>query len=240
MAELQELLDKVKTYDWGQSRLVLTDLSDKIHAAYGNAEELKKIEKSLLGVLASDATYAAKQYVCRELSIIGTEQSVPVLSKMLTDEKLSDMARYALERIPGPEVNEALCEAMDKTEGKVKVGIINSLGERQCLKVVTALGKLAGSSDEMIAGAAVSALGEIGGDEAAEILAKEKEKTKGNLKMVVLDAYLKCAEQYLAEGSEDKALAIYRELYKKGQPQLIRSAAMRGIVKATQKTKSKR
>ena len=61
------------------------------------ADELKAIEKALLGVLTSDAKYAGKQYVCRELSLVGTDQSVPVLAKMLTDEKLSDMARYALE-----------------------------------------------------------------------------------------------------------------------------------------------
>jgi HEAT repeat protein len=229
---MEELLEKVKTYDWGQSRLPLTEVSDKIRAAYGNAEELKKIEKGLLSILTSDATYAAKDYVCRQLSIIGTEQSVPVLSKMLTDEKLSDMARYALERIPGTEVNVALCEAMDKTEGKTKVGIINSLGQRRCHEAVTALGKLAGSSDEMIAEAAISALGNIGGDQAAEILAKEKDKATDKLKIVVLDAYLKCADQYVSEGAKDKALAIYRELYKQGQPQLIRAAAMRGIASA--------
>jgi hypothetical protein len=37
-------------------------------------------------VLKSDAKYAGKQYACRELSIIGTEQSVPVLA-MLTNQE---------------------------------------------------------------------------------------------------------------------------------------------------------
>jgi hypothetical protein len=44
---MEQLLEKVKTYDWGQSRLALTEVSDTIQKAYGNPEELKKIEKNL-------------------------------------------------------------------------------------------------------------------------------------------------------------------------------------------------
>jgi len=50
MAALQELLEKVKTYDWGQSRLVLTEVSEIIKKAHSSSTELKRIEKSLLGV----------------------------------------------------------------------------------------------------------------------------------------------------------------------------------------------
>ncbi len=230
---MEQLLEKVKTYDFGQSRLSLTELSDKIRAAYGKPDELKDIEKGLCAVLDADATYAGKQYVCRELSIIGTAQSVPTLSKKLTDDKLSDMARYALERIPGQEVDSALLVAIGKASGKAKVGIINSLGERRCLKAVSALSKLVGDSDKVIAEAAISALGKIGGDEAAGILAKAKDTASESLKMVVLDAYLKCADRYVAKGKKAGALAIYKDLYKQEYPQLIRTAAMRGMVSAS-------
>jgi len=124
-SDMEQQLEKVKTYDYGQSRAALTELSDHIRQAYGKPAELKKIEKALLGVLKSDAKYAGKQYVCRELSIIGTEQSVPVLASMLTDEKYSDMARYALERIPGNAADEALLAALSKANGKPKIGIVN-------------------------------------------------------------------------------------------------------------------
>ena len=77
------LVEKVKAYDFGQSREALTAISDEIRKAYGKPEELKKFEASLIEVLKSDAKYAGKQYACRELSIIGTEQSVPVLAGML-------------------------------------------------------------------------------------------------------------------------------------------------------------
>jgi len=230
--DMEQQLEKLKTYDYGQSREALTQLSDHIRQAYGKPAELKAIEKALLGVLKSDAKYAGKQYVCRELSIIGTEQSVPALASMLTDEKHSDMARYALERIPGDAVDKALMAALAQANGKPKIGIVNTLGERGCRKAAPAVGKLVGASDKLLAGAAISALGKIGGPDALKALAKAKNSTSGSLQMMVYDAHLKCADQLVAEGKKVDALKIYRELNKPGVPQLVRTAALRGMVKA--------
>ena len=237
MAELQELLEQVKTYDWGQSRLALTEVSEMIKDAYSSPAKLGDIEKSFIGVLESDAKYAGKQYVCRELSIIGTERSVPALAKMLTNDEYADMARYALERIPAEAVNEALRDALPKTSGKTKVGIINSLGERKDSKSATALSKMIYDSDNMIADAAASALGKIGGSEATETLANAKGKTSGKLKMVVLDAYLKCADELAAQGKKKQALAIYKELSEESLPEPIRAAAALGRLNMVKKGK---
>jgi type 1 glutamine amidotransferase len=231
-SEMDQLMVKVKAYEFGESREALTTLSDKIRQAYGNADELKNIEKALLGVLQSDARYAGKQYVCRELSIIGTDQSVPVLAKMLTDGKLSDMARYALERIPGEAADKALLAALPKAEGKAKIGIVNSLGERGYRGAADEIGKLATASDPLLAGAAISALGKIGGSDAAAVLDKVKDSAPDNLKMVAYDACLKCADQMVADGDKAGALKMYRELNKAGVPQLIRTAALRGMLNA--------
>ena len=53
----QQLLDKVKTYDWGQSRTALTEITEGIKKAHGNKAETAKIEKGLLGVLGSDGKH---------------------------------------------------------------------------------------------------------------------------------------------------------------------------------------
>ncbi|MCH8118852.1 MAG: ThuA domain-containing protein [Planctomycetes bacterium] len=235
MEPLEELLEKIRTYDWGQSRLALTKMSDIIKQAHSSPSELKKIEKSLLGVLASDATRAGKQYVCRELSIIGSDQSVPVLAKMLTGEETSDMARYALERIPGTAVNDALRRALRQAKGKPKVGIINSLGQRRDKKAVRVLGRLVGNSDKTVAAAAAAALGHIADSRATEALAAAKDKTSGKLRMLVLDSYLRCADQLAAEGNKTKALAIYKELQKGDMPKPIREAALRGMISAAKR-----
>jgi len=234
-SEMEELLEKVKTYDWGQSRLALTEVSDRVRQAHGSPAELRRIEEGLLEVLDSDAKRAGKQFVCRQLSIIGTRRSVPALGKMLTDAETSDMARYALERIPGTAVNEALRKALPKARGKAKVGIINSLGQRREKRAVRALSRLVGNRDQTIAAAAAAALGRIAGSGATKALAKAKDETSGKLRMSVLDAYLRCADQLADQGNKTQALAIYRELQKKDMPKPIRTAALRGIINATKR-----
>ena len=248
---MDELIEKIKKYDWGQSRVALVEFSDNLREAYGDKKKLGKIEASLLDVLnSSDATPAGKQFACRQLgiigtknSVIGTKNSVPVLAKMLTAEETSDMARYALERIPDAAVDNALREALSKTTGKVQVGIINSLGQRRDSKSVSALSKLVSDSDSSdksdstVAEAAVAALGMIADSQASEVLAQAKGQTSGKLRVAVLDAYLKCADRLAAQGQKENALAIYKELYKPDEPTPIRTAALRGLVTVTKEDK---
>ncbi len=226
---MEQQLAKVKTYDFGDSRQALTELSDEIRKAYGKPEELKKYEAALIDVLKSDAKYAGKQYACRELSIIGTDQSVPVLAGMLTNQEYSDMARYALERIPGEAPNKALCAALPKAEGKAKIGIVNSLGERSCAAATADIVKCVESSDKMLSGAAVSALGKIGGAEAVKALNAALKSAPDNQKTLVYDALLKSAEKMMSKGDRPGALKIYTALNKQDMPKLIRTAAINGI-----------
>jgi len=229
---MEQQLAKIKSYDFGDSRAALTEFSDEIRKAYGKPEELKKYEAALDDVLKSDAKYAGKQYACRELSIIGTDQSVPVLAGMLTNQEYSDMARYALERIPGEAPSKALLAALPKAEGKAKIGIVNSLGERGYAAATAEIAELTGSSDRVLAGAAISALGKIGGPEAVTALDKTLPSAPDNQKTLVYDALLKVAEKMMSKGDRPGALRIYRNLNKEGVPQLVRTAALKGMVNA--------
>ncbi len=225
----QSILKEITSYDFDKSRLKLTELSNMITKAYGNPKELKQMEKSLCEFLSTDATFAAKQFVCHQLSIIGTEDSVPALAKLLDNEKTSDMARYALERIPGAAVDEALRKSLASTSGKVQIGIINSIGVRRDTKAVPELEKLAGGSDNDIAAAAIAALGKIADSKSLDALAKIKSQVKCDLIQVALDSYLLCADE-LAKTDKPKAAKIYEELYKKDNPDNIRVAALKGLL----------
>jgi hypothetical protein len=117
----------------------------------------------------------------------------------------------------------------------VKIGIINSLGQRRDKGAVGALSGLLGGSDEAVAAAAAAALGQIADSAATQALAGAKDKTSGKVQLVVLDAYLKCADQLVAGGKKAEALAIYKELQKEGMPKPIRTAALTGMLNATKK-----
>lgn len=234
---LDELLNKAGGYQDGQSREVLADITDFIRNAQGRDEILKNIEKRLLVFLESDASVAAKHFICRELSIIGTKESVGTLGPMLSDEAMSDMARYAMERIGGSAVDKTLRGALAKTEGKLKAGIINSLGQRRDKKSVKVLGELIYDSVPEIASAAIVSLGNIGDSKAQKILSKAvaERKLSNKLQTEAINSYLKCAEELMSQGNKSKAAKIYKQLYDTANPSPIRIAALRGLVTTDKK-----
>ncbi|MHC4157681.1 MAG: HEAT repeat domain-containing protein [Planctomycetota bacterium] len=229
---LDELLSEIAGYEFGQSRESLTELADIIRESYDSEQQRKDIEERLLDFIRSDATLAGKQFVCRQLSIIGGEETVPTLAAMLAEVDTADMARYALERIPGAAVDEALRQALLKTTGKTRIGVINTLGLRGDNKSVSTLSGLIYDSDSATAAAAVAALGQIASPQAAEVLAQAKDKTSDKLREQVLDAYLSCADRLAAQGKRQQALHIYNELYKPDEPVPIRTASLRGMATA--------
>lgn len=229
-ATADEALDKafeaLATYDWGNDRGVLKPIDDAVVASHGDAEARKALEGRLTEVLKTDAKYAAKDYVCRKLSLIGGEACVPTVATLLTDEKLSHMGRYALERIPCDCAVDAIREAMGKVKGKLKVGMINSLGVRRDAKATGALIALLKDSDKEVANAAAAALGKIGSPEAANALQGLPES------LAVDDALLACAEQLLADGKKADAMKIYAKLAK-SEIKHVKLAATRGMLAAT-------
>jgi type 1 glutamine amidotransferase/HEAT repeat protein len=233
VGRLEQLLAEASKYDYGQSRQPLNELADFISNSYNCPQEMVYIEKQLLDFLRSDATPAAKDFICRKLSIIGSEQSVTSLAEMLTSPVSSDMARYALERIGGASADKALRKALNKTAGKIRIGIINSLGVRKDAGAVAVLGRMICDSDPGVAAASAAALGQIADSTASEVLAKALNKAKSNLREVICDAYLGCADQFAAKGQKAQALEIYNRLYAKTESVPVRAAALRGKIKVS-------
>ena len=230
---LQKLLAVIAAYEYGQSSQPLTELTDIVRSGCDSPQLREQIEKYLIDFLRSQPTMAGRQFICKQLSIIGSEESVPVLTEMLIVPETSDMARYALERIPGAVVDGALRKTLPKTAGRVKVGIINSLGRRRDVQAVGLLEKLVSDSDREVAGAAVAALGRIGGKQAAAALKKALGQAPEDSRAAVADAYLMCGDKFLTEGNTKSAMEIYIQMYAPGKPAPIRFAALRGIVAAT-------
>ena len=143
------------------------------------------------------------------------------------------MGRYALERIPDAAATAALRDALPKTEGLLKVGVINSLGVRRDAESAAALTALLENQDQQVAAAAAAALGAIASPEAAKALDEFQKKAPDKLKLAVADARLGCAERLLAGGKKLEAMAIYKSLSGEDQPKHVRLAAVRGLLAVT-------
>jgi len=147
---VDELMAKLKAYDWGGDRGALAGIDEAVAAARNDKDKLAVIESALLDVVQSDATLPAKEYACRKLALIGTSRCVPVLAGMLLNAELSDRALLALEAIPDASVDDALRTALPSAEGTLRVGIVNTLGERRDADAVPALSEIKNSPDPVL------------------------------------------------------------------------------------------
>jgi hypothetical protein len=232
---LDNAFNTLKTYDWGADLAVLKPINDAIIATQSDAAARKALEKRLVDALAGGLSRSAQDYVCRRLRVVGTAQSVGALAALLPAEETSHIARYALERIPDEKALGALRDALPKVSGKLKPGMIGSLGKRRDAKSIEAFSKLLGDSDAQIAQAAAHSLGLIGTPAAAKALSQFAKKAPANMKLPVADASLICAEQLLTDGQKSEAVALYKELQGDDQPSHVKVAAMRGMMAATTK-----
>jgi HEAT repeat protein len=234
-AALDKAFETLKSYDWGQDRKALEPIESAILATHGKPAERKALEERLAAMLKPDAPRAANDHICRKLSLIGTATSVPALAALLTDKDNSHMARYALERMPCPEAVKAMRDALAKTSGVTKVGIINSLGMRADGESTAALVGLLADADKEIVSAAVAALAKICTPEAVKAIQEFQKNAPPELSLAAADACLVCAEKLLAAGKKMEALALYKRLTGEEQPKHIRVAATRGILAVTGK-----
>ena len=188
----------------------------------------------LVAVLKSDAPQKDKADACRELARIGTKDAVAPLAALLTDEKLSHMARYGLETIPDSSVDKVLREALTKLHGKPLVGVIGSIGVRRDAGAVKALAGFLGDPDNDVAQAAARSLGSIGGKAAAKTLLDALPKVSAANQLAFCEGLLRCSESAVARGDRKEAMGIYDRLRQIQAPQQVRTAALRGAVLARQ------
>lgn len=188
-------------------------------------------EAELLAVLRSDATLQEKSAACRQLARVATKEAVPTLAVLLGDEKLSHMARYALEGIRDPSVDDALRDALGKVQGQPRLGVIGSLGARRDAKAVNALAGLL--KETSTAQAAARALGNIGTPEAAKALEDALPDAKGGNQTAICEGLLRCAEALAADGASAASQAIYDRLRGLADaPPQVCGAALRGAILA--------
>jgi len=178
-----------------------------------------------------DASLYDKVEACRLLGRVGTRNAVPVLASLLADEKLNHSARYGLETIPDPAVEEALRAALPKLQGRPLVGVIISLGVRKDVKAIGLLSGYLSNADADVAQAAARALGSIGGMESAKAIESALAKTSAENRLAFCEGLFRCAEGLAGQGQKADAQGIYDRLRAmKDAPHQVRAGALRGAI----------
>jgi len=189
-------------------------------------------EQRLLAVLQSDAPAAKKAISCKELAIYGSSKAVPELAKLLPDPQLSSWARIALEVIPGEQSNAALRTAAESMQGRLLVGVINTIGVRRDAQAVPILISRLKDADVEVASAAAVALGRIADDDATKALQAALRTVSEQLKSPVAEACVLCAEARLLSGRQQEAAEIYDQVRNADVPMQRIVEATRGSILA--------
>ena len=189
-------------------------------------------ERQLIAVLQSDAPPQEKAITCKRLAVYGSEKAVPALAALLPDARLASWARIALEAIPGPAADAALRNAMGKVQGRLLVGVINSIAVRRDAKAVGALAARLKDADADVASASAVALGRIGGAPAVKALEPMLAAKPEAVRSAVAEGLILCAEGCLAGGQRDEAVRLYDAVRKAALPARRVREATRGAILA--------
>ena len=212
------------TWDYGQPRAPLAFL--ELHIARATGDGKAQVAKRLGHVLAGPkTTLAAKEFICEQLYVVGNDSHVPTLIKMLDDPKTCDMARRALEGIPGERSLQALRNALGELKGTALVGAVNSLGVRRDAASAKAIARHVANQDPTLAAAALEALGKIASSDAWSALLQAN--AGGALLDRLRDAQLMCAQRM----GPKPAAALYRKILDSNPPLRWRMGAIIGLVK---------
>ena len=231
-AALETLLQKTSGYDFGQGTQGLLAIEKTLRESHGTQADRQTLERALLKALQTGGTPAWKDFLCRQLSLVGSEASADCLVPMLKDEKTADMARYALERISGDKVRALVRQTLPYVPVKTQIGIISTLGAWRDTEAVGPLTGFLKGPDDGLRQAAASALGRIGDDASAKALGECIKDAAGPFRDRVLDARLQCAQAIARAGKTDQAARIFKEIYESPSQTPVRTAALAGWMAA--------
>lgn len=223
------MLAELATYKLGVSDGMAKQVDAFVDEHLRDTQAIRDIlSKGLAEVAANpQATQDGRALACRKLSLVGSDNAVPALAKLIDDKDLGSWARYALARMPGPAVDEALVAALARTRGQDRLAVAALAGTRRVEAAVPALAKMAlAGGDE--AAAAAEALGQIGGKDAVEALTPLQSQAKGAARAAVDRALLACADLERQKGRASNASKIYALLAGPETAAHIRSSAFYG------------
>lgn len=209
---VEAAVEVCRNYRFGQSREALTALAAHVQLSLGDAARKQTIEGQLIGLLET-ATPDGRNFALRQLLLVGGEKSVPALAQLLTG-KASHLARCVLERLALPSADAALRDALGRTTGEARIGIIASLGERRDAAAVEAIAGLLSDDDSATACASANALGRIGTAKAAAALRAAMDKPGADAAKLV-DAAMQCAQQLLVDGNPIAAAELSQACYRR-------------------------
>jgi len=192
-----------------------------LSCATGHTDEASDLHS----ILNSDSSLHDKGVACRRLALVGNEDSVPILEKLLGDTELSHLARVALEGIPFESVDEVFRRQLDTAQGDLRIGVINSIGNRRDAKAVPKLLEALPKSEPTVRTAILYALSDLATMESSSALQNMLKTPAGLSTDLLADCAMRCADRLAKDGNTAEAITIYQSVRSESLSQNLRDAA---------------
>jgi HEAT repeat protein len=208
-----------------------------MHAG-GLGDERRRAVAAALASTLNDRERSAgvRKFVVRQLELCGGPEVTPALGRFLRDDELSNDAAMALLAIRTGAA-EQFRAALADLVGPQRVAAIVALGTLRDAQSVDALRGAARRDPDPVARLeAAWALANLGDAASADAILAVAEDANGFDRDRASSACLLLAENMLAAGRRDQAVAIYRRLLdtrKEPVDAHVRAAAERGVARAT-------
>ncbi len=222
---LDASLAALKSYTFGGDFTACQQIIDAINAAKTDAAAQAAIAAKLAAALTG-ASYDVQKFLCSQLYLVCTEKEAPLIAPLLTDEKLSISALTALQQVKGKEVDRALLDALGRTTGRVRTGIIDAIGARGDTAHVKVIAPLLKEKDVETVRVAAGALGKMGGAAALDALNAALSKAGNRTRAAIANGTLMAAERTAAAGDITRARAAMERLTDHMEDGPVRAAAM--------------
>ena len=166
-----------------------------------------------------------KAFIIRQLQFLGKEESIPVLTKYLSQENLAGPATRALVAINSDKADLALTEALKNTKSNVTIqkDIVLAIAEADASGAEQAIKDLLNSPDENTRKVALYALSQIG--------------SVGSLSTLG-DLAAKSGYSMEKTGANEAYIALIKKLANQGDTKVAESAASDLMTKATKAGKT--
>jgi hypothetical protein len=203
--------------------------------APGREAQRAALVRAMVALLQSSDRLNDRIFLLRQLAVVGREEVVPPLARLLTEKAAAPPALWqyalgALESNTSPAAGPALVAALEQAgEPAWRVAVIQSLGRRQEKSAAGPLARDLDNRDAQVAATAAMSLGSIATPEAAQALASTAKTAPEARRAVLAHARLLCADRMAARGEKDAAYTIFKELHDATQDPLLKTSAQRGM-----------
>ena len=204
------------------------DIDGDAVAVLGDPAARQALEQECIAQVVADTPYPEFYRAVRILAIIGSDACVEPLAALLSNPEKAHLVRNVLESMDSENVDEALCDALETTVGKQRLGVIASIQARRSVKAVDILTSLLADNDLETVSAAANALGAIASPKAVKALESLLERSDEAARLAGAEALLRAARQVQGK----TGAAIYTKLADAALPDFIQTGAFTGLLEA--------